>query len=73
MHGAKYGNDFNTVLGNSLRPRTGNFLRPNRELDRVIREHSIMIRNARFRRYQGLARRKFAVSPRLPRQIGMAI
>jgi len=40
--------NFNAVLGNSLSVRTGNFLRLNRELDRVIREYSGRLGKSRF-------------------------
>src|SRR5215472_10291756 len=40
--------NFKAVLGNSLSVRTGNFLRLNRELDRVIREYSGRLGKSRF-------------------------
>ena len=45
---AKYRSRSNELRGNSLRVGTGNFLAPNRELNRVIREFFTLIRESRF-------------------------
>jgi hypothetical protein len=43
---AKYRSRSNDLRGNSLRIGTGNFLRPNRELNQRIREFSSQIRES---------------------------
>ena len=50
VNGSKKRRQISVLQANSLRIRTGNFLPPNRELNRAIREIPALIRESRSRR-----------------------